>query len=120
MIEAGRRRRNQPAPPPVVYEALTQPARDPARPWLRLLADEVRPDAVEAVAPDLVVRSSLWVRRPDARIRFQLATDRAGHGTELHWTLWVEEPPPDASLLGHMRRRLNELINADLRYSFGQ
>jgi hypothetical protein len=34
--------------------------------------------------------------------------------------LLVDEPVPDASLLGHLRRRINELINADLRYTFGQ
>jgi hypothetical protein len=69
VIEVGARRRNQPAPPHVVFEALCEPDRDPARPWLRLLDDE---------------------------------------------------PEPDASLLGHMRYRLNQLINADLRYTFGQ
>ena len=120
MIEVGSRRRHQPAPPHAVYEALTQPDRDPARPWLRLLDDERRPSVVEAAAPDLVVWSSLWDRRPDARIRFELPREREGSGTDLRWALMVEEPPPDASLLGHMRRRINELINAELRYSFGQ
>jgi hypothetical protein len=118
--EVGARRRNQPAPPHVVYEALTQPDRDPARPWLRLLPDERRPVVVESAAPDLVVWSSLWDRRPEARIRFELPGDRAGHGTDLRWVLLVDEPLPDASLLGHMRRRINELINADLRFTFGQ
>ena len=27
---------------------------------------------------------------------------------------------PDASAVGHLRKRLNELINANLRYTFGQ
>jgi hypothetical protein len=118
VIEVGARRRDQPAPPHVVYEALTEPNRDPARPWLLLLDDERRPDVVEA-EPDLVVWSSLWDRRPDARIRFELRRDREGHGTDLRWVLLVEEPSPDASLLGHMRRRINELVNANLRYTFG-
>ena len=39
---------------------------------------------------------------------------------DLRWTLLVEEPLPDPSLLGHLRKRLNELINANLRYTFGQ
>jgi hypothetical protein len=26
----------------------------------------------------------------------------------------------DPSLLGHLRKRINELINANLRYTFGQ
>jgi hypothetical protein len=42
-----------------------------------------------------------------------------GMGTDLRWVLLVDEPTPDASLLGHMRRRINELINANLRYTFG-
>lgn len=119
-VEVGSRRRNQPAPPHVVHEALTRPDRDPARPWLLLLADERPPDVVEARAPDLVVWSSLWTRRPDARIRFELPPDASGYGTDLRWVLVVGEPVPDASLLGHMRRRLNELVNANLRYTFGQ
>ena len=62
--------------------------------------------------------SSLWDRRSDARICFELAQD--GYGTDLHWVLLVDEPVPDASLLSHMRRRINELINANLRYTFGR
>lgn len=120
MREIGSRRRNQPAPPHIILEALTQPHRDPQRPWLVLLDDEVAPRVLEAASPDTVVWSSLWKRRPDAVIRFALAWDRAGCGTELRWTLEVEEPIPDDALVGHMRKRLNELINANLRYSFGQ
>lgn len=119
MIEAGRRKRNQPAPPPVIFEALTRPDRDPARPWLLLLGDEQRPGVLEADEPGLVVWSSLWPRRPDARIRFELDRSPDG-GTDLTWTLLMDEPPPDASLLGHLRKRLNELINKDLRLTFGQ
>jgi hypothetical protein len=35
---------------------------------------------------------------------------------ELH----VEEPVPAEVLVGHMRKRLNQLINANLRFTFGQ
>ena len=66
-----------------------------------------------------MVWSSLWEKRPDARVRFDLTPDGAA-GTLLRWTLFVEEPLPDPSLLGHLRKRLNELINANLRYTFGQ
>jgi hypothetical protein len=103
-----------------MYEALTRPDRDPARPWLSLLDDECRPTVVETQEPGLVVWTSLWKRRPDARIRFELPRERDGYGTDLRWTLLVEEPAPDPLLLGHMRKRINELINANLRYSLGQ
>jgi hypothetical protein len=119
VLEVGTRRRAQPPPPHIVAESLLEPDRDPARPWLRLLADEVRPRIVEARPPALVVWSSLWPSRPDALVRFDLAPDGRG-GTDLRWTLLVDEPLPDQSKLGHLRKRLNQLINADLRYSYGQ
>ena len=118
MLEAGSRKRNQPAPPHVVFEALTEPDRDPGRPWLALLDDEQRPQLVEADKPCLVVWSSLWTRRPDAIVRFDLPVGSSG-GTDLLWTLLVDEPMPDAALVEHMRKRLNQLINANLRYTFG-
>ncbi|GIF25404.1 hypothetical protein Ate02nite_81340 [Paractinoplanes tereljensis] len=119
MIVAGHRKRTQPAPPHVVFEALTEPDRDPARPWLTLLADEQRPVVLEAAKPHLVVWSSLWPRRPDAQVRFDLTSD-GGFGTRLAWTLLVDEPMPDDSLVGHLRKRLNELINASYRNSMDQ
>lgn len=118
MLEAGTRRRGQAPPPAVVFEALTEPNRDPARRWLVLLDDEQPPRILRAEPPYLVVWSSLWPKRPDARVRFDLAAD--SYGTDLRWTLLVAEPMPDPSLLGHLRKRLNTVINANLRYSFGQ
>jgi hypothetical protein len=119
MFEAGSRTRSQAPPPAIVFEALSEPDRDPVRPWLRLLDDEQRPQILRRERPNLVVWSSLWPKRPDAQVRFDLASD--GHqGTQLRWTLLLAEPLPDPSLLGHLRKRLNELINASLRYTFGQ
>lgn len=120
VIEVGKRKRNQPAPPHVVYEALVTPNRDPARQWLKLGVDEQPPCVLEWNKPDLVVWSSLWPSRPDALIRFELPVDSEGQGTDLTWTLLVDEPEPEPPLLGHLRKRLNVLINAELRYSFGQ
>ncbi len=116
MVEAGSRRRSQPAPPHIIYEALTQPECAGGRTWLHLLDDEVRPRIVESDEPGLVVWSSIWLKRPDAVIRFDLPS--GGSGTDLRWTLLVDEPLPVDAMLGHMRKRLNQLINADLRYSF--
>jgi hypothetical protein len=90
----------------VVFEALIEPHRDPTRPWLLLLDDEHRPDVVEAREPDLVVWSSLWDRRPDARIRFDLPPD--GYGTDLRWVLLVDEPVPDASLVDATDQRTGQ------------
>ncbi len=120
MHTIGSRKRNQPAPPHIVYEALTDPSRDPTRPWLLLLDDEVTPRLLQTRRPDEVVWSSIWTKRPDAVICFDLPLDQSGYGTDLRWTLQVEDPVPDDRLVGHMRKRLNELINANLRYSFGQ
>jgi hypothetical protein len=120
MVEAGRRQRNQPAPPRAVFEALTQPNRDPDRQWLVLRDDEVPPRVLESVSPRVVVWSSLWTKRTDARIRFDLPPDGGGYGTDLCWTLTVDDPMPEDDLLGHLRKRINELINRDLRISFGQ
>ncbi len=118
MIEAGSRRRGQAPPPWVVFEALSTPDRDPARPWLRLLDDEQRPRVMRAEFPSTIEWSSLWTRQPEARICFDLRP--VGPATDLRWTLWLPEPLPDESVLGHFRFRLNKLINADLRYTFGQ
>ncbi|MGN9803248.1 hypothetical protein [Micromonospora sp. L32] len=103
----------------MIFEALTEPNRDPARPWLLLLDDEERPQTLRVDAPHLVVWSSIWRKRPDATVRFDLPSDGNG-GTDLRWTLFLAEPLPEPALLGHMRKRLNQLINANLRYTFGQ
>jgi hypothetical protein len=118
MVEVGSRQRNLPAPPHAVFEDLTAPDRSVTRPWLQLLDDEVAPVVSESREPAYVVWSSLWPRRPDARIAFELP--QGGGGTDLRWTLTVEEPAPDESLTGHMRKRINTLIHANLRYTYGQ
>jgi hypothetical protein len=118
MEEVGSRVRNQPAPPWVIFDDLCDPHRQPVRPWLHLLDDEVAPTVLESDPPHHVVWSSLWSRRPDGQVHFELTASRSG--TDLRWTLYVDKPVPDASLIGHMRQRIGELINANLRYSYGQ
>lgn len=114
----GSRKRNQPAPPPIIFEDLCEPHRQPVRPWLHPLTDEIEPVVVERHEYDLVVWSSLWVKRPDARAQFDL--EASGSGSDLRWTLYIEQPAPDAGLIEHMRKRIGELINANLRYTYGQ
>jgi hypothetical protein len=58
--------------------------------------------------------------RPDAVIRFELPLDGERQGTDLTWTLLADEPEPGPPQTGHLRKRINVLINAELRYSFGQ
>ncbi|APE34022.1 hypothetical protein BOX37_08595 [Nocardia mangyaensis] len=115
----GSRKRNQPAPPHAIFESLTNPDRDPTRPWLNLLRDEQRPTVLDSTYPHFVVWSSLWPRRPDARLQFDLPSD-GGSGTDLRWTLYVDDPLPDDSTTGHLRHRIDKLINANLRRSYGQ
>ncbi len=62
--------------------------------------------------------SSLWVKRPDAWVRFDLPPGDGG--TDLRWTLYVDGQVPDPALNGHMRKRIGELINANLRFTYGQ
>jgi hypothetical protein len=114
----GDRRRPQPAPPRYLFEALTRPHRDPARPWLKLLDDEIEPAVIDAHEYDLVVWSSIWRLHPSARIRFELEPD-GEHGTQLRWVL-MDEADPGPSSVGHMRKRVQQLINAELRFTFGQ
>jgi uncharacterized protein YndB with AHSA1/START domain len=118
VFELGRRRRTLPAPPHIVWSSLTDPHQRGARPWLNLLDDEAEPRVLEAVRPKLVVWSSLWPSTPDQSIRFDIASDGAS-GTALTRTLTSPVEVDDAAV-GHRRYRLNKLIWADLRYSYGQ
>jgi hypothetical protein len=102
----------------VVWWSLTQPRDPTARYWLELLDDEVDPQIVDSVEPTLVVWSSLWPDRPDETIRFTIQPN--SQGCQLRWTLLTTGPEPTESKLGHMRSRLNVLINERLRLSYGQ
>jgi hypothetical protein len=118
LTEVAARRRSQPAPPWAVFEDLCDPHRQPVRPWLTLVDDEVTPMVIEAVRPSRVVWSSLWPSRPDARVHFELSASESE--SMLRWSLWLDEHLPDAELVRHLRRRINVLINAGLRYTYGQ
>ncbi|HLI56702.1 MAG TPA: hypothetical protein VKY26_06655, partial [Actinomycetota bacterium] len=118
VLELGSRQRSQAPPPEIIWEALTDPYRPKGRQWLTLARDEVPPRILESIEPRLVVWSSLWPSRPNDQIRFDIAGDQSG--SMLRWTLLSPDDPPDRALLGHLRYRLNFLINGELRLSFGQ
>lgn len=94
------------------------PAQTGSRVWLDLLDDEVPPRTVDSEAPNRVVWSSLWPSRPGDQVVIELAD--AGGDTALTFTLLAEGDVPDESKTGHIRRRINHLLFADLRFSYGQ
>lgn len=111
------RRRSQPAPPWAVVEALVRPDRDPARPWLLLRPEEVRPLVLEE-GPAHVLWSSPWPGRPALRVRLDVTARPDGaDGADLRWTLLGDAPLPPEEVRP-LRRRLDELLNRDLRQSF--
>jgi hypothetical protein len=66
---------------------------------------------------------------PPARVLYEALTTPnrdpgpltgASNGTDLTWSLTVNEPEPEPALVGHLRKRVNELINGSLRLAFGQ
>lgn len=118
METVGTREWAQPAPPHVIFDDLAHPDRQPGRPWLYLRADEIAPVVVEAERPSRLVWSSIWARRPDARIAFELPGKRGG--TVLRWTILVNDPAPDTALADHMWNRINTLVNGHLRHNYGQ
>jgi hypothetical protein len=115
-MRALRSRSKAQAPPAwAMYEALSDPIADQARrEWLDLRDGELPPRVLQAVFPSLIVWASLWPDRPDDQIRFDIEDQR------LTWTLLGSASDDDEERLDQLRHRLNVLINADLRYSFGQ
>ncbi len=117
-MEIGSRARRLPAPPAEVFESLVQPHRPGARLWLDLLPGEVEPRILEQERASRVVWSSLWPRRPRDQVHLELTS--VGQETLLKFTLLTPDALPDQSQAGHLRRRLNVLLFADLRFSYGQ
>jgi hypothetical protein len=118
VIELGSRSRSQPAPAHVVWRSLVEPHDPTARQWLDLVEDETTPRIVGSSEPILVVWSSLWPDLPEATIRFDI--EPSGQGCHLRWTLLSPGPAPSDSKIGHLRFRLNVIINERLRRSYGQ
>lgn len=118
MIEIGSKARTLPAPPSAVWDSLVELRRPGARRWLVLLSDEIEPKVLKAEKPNLVVWSTLWPSRPNDQVHLELS-DMAGE-TSLRFTLLTPDEAPDQIKTGHLRKRLNHLLFADLRYSYGQ
>lgn len=117
MIEYGQRTRNLPAPPSVVWDDLVSPKSAGSRAWLDLLPDEVAPRVLESTRPSRVVWSSLWADRPEDRIVIDIAAN--GADSAVTFTLLASGEVPDDSKTGHIRKRVNHLLWADLRFSYG-
>lgn len=118
MIEIGSRAKQLPPPVGIVFDSLVDPHAPGARPWLDLYRDETEPRVLETVPPTRVVWSTLWPNRPDDQIHFELTPQ--GGSTLLRFTLLTPSDPPDEKTAGHLRYRMNTLLYADLRYSYGQ
>jgi hypothetical protein len=76
------------------------------------------PRILQAEEPHLVVWSSLWPSRPHDEVHFEL--EAIGTETSLRFRLLTPDEAPDESKTGHLRHRLNHLLFADLRFSYGQ
>ena len=117
-FELGRRTRGLPPPPWVVCGSRcpSRAVRAPARGW-SLLDDEVEPrilDEQKAGSRGLVVAVA---ENPDQLIRFELAPEGDGTGLTVGADLAGRAR---LERVGHRRFRLNHLLFADLRYSYGQ
>ena len=105
----------QPPPAHALFEALSNPKADQRRrPWLHLRDDERDPRVLQAELPATVVWSSLWNDRPNDVLRFDIRDQY------VTWTLLGEASEEDEPRLTQLGHRINEIVNADLRYSFGQ
>lgn len=118
MIELAARSKTLPPPPHVLWAALVAPHAPGTRPWLEPHDDETEPAVLDSHEPDLVVWSSLWPDRPDDRIELHITAHRTESRLEFRWL--GPEPAPAEEVVGRRRHRLNELLWADLRHSFGQ
>lgn len=59
----------------------------------------------------------MWPDRPKDRIAIDIAA--VGAESAVTFTLLAAGDLPDASKTGHIRKRVNHLLWADLRFSYG-
>lgn len=111
------RTRSKSFPPPARYtfEALSDPVGDQRRrAWLHLEPGEMEPRVLRAEPHAVVEWASLWPDRPDDVLRFDVADEH------LTWALLGEATEADEPRLDELRRRIDRLVHAGLRESFGQ
>jgi hypothetical protein len=112
------RTKRMPPPQHVLWADLMEPARTGSRVWLELRHGEVWPRVLESTEPDQVVWSTLWEQRPDDRIVLDLAP--VGQETALGFTILSPREVEDEVTLKRLQYRLNQLLYAQLRYTYGQ
>ncbi|MDQ6614144.1 MAG: hypothetical protein M3083_05205 [Actinomycetota bacterium] len=117
LAELARRSKTQAPPPWVVSEALRYARRHDSGEWFDTRPGEIIPSVLQYQRPSLVVWSSIWPDQPQLQIRFDI--EASGAGSLVTWTLLGREGLSDAHVQ-HLRHRLNELINGQLRESFDQ
>jgi len=106
----GDRVKRYPAPPHVVFEALTDT--EGFEEWLHQAPGEIRPVILEAVAPAHVVWASLWPVSPTDTVEFDIRPYLAG--TDLRFRWWSDHPP-DSRGIAITRQRLSRYFGDNLR-----
>jgi hypothetical protein len=113
------RRKAQAPTPSAVFESLAEPQLPGARRWLHLSADETAPEVTATVPHSAVAWSSIWPDHPELVIEFHLGPGPGG-GTDLEWRLLSPRESPGDAAVRCLQRRMNEIVNRDLRLSYGQ
>lgn len=100
-----------------MFESLIRPQWPQARHWLNLFENERPPRILWSSPSDEVTWSSTWTHHPEVEIRFGLSPRNCG--TSVRVELHAPEPVPSEASIGHLRKRILELIFRDLQYSYG-
>jgi len=75
--------------------------------------------ALPNLTRDQAVERAALVTVDNYHVVLDLTSDGEG-GSRLGFTLLAAGDPPDPALTGHIRKRINQVLFADLRFSYGQ
>ncbi len=114
MVVVASKEKGHAPPPHLIWDCLNEPSEPADHPWLVLIDSEVAPRVLEANRSGLVVWSSPWPDRP--RDQIQVTSTSDGDGARVRWTWATPDPPPDEATVRARRHRLNQVVNADLRF----